>query len=313
MRLISYVNAYIKKKGFKHAFKRTLQRIVGVEDQEEEIKTLYYFLNHVVDITQLPPTKDEGLRNLQVGDSLLLGIFDKVCRKHSINYWIDFGTLLGMERHKGFIPWDDDMDVSMLREDYGRFITSTKSDFDRYGIDIIQYPGWIGLGYRHKETGIWLDVFSRDKYYITREYNDEIDLLKRKISHYKKKYEIPRATLNPELLAERRRRIIGEGEGDNCIYYLSLEFNLPRIICHDQSWIFPLKRGLFEGIEVNIPNNVDASLRQTYGPKYMEFPKHGVEKHDLGRGALSTWAANSGTDMKEIICKLRSIYNSIEG
>ena len=64
----------------------------------------------------------ERTRAIQKIDLAIIREFDRVCRKIGVHYFICGGTMLGYMRHGGFIPWDDDMDVGMLRSDYDRFL-----------------------------------------------------------------------------------------------------------------------------------------------------------------------------------------------
>lgn len=69
------------------------------------------------------------LKNLQLD---ILDYFSDFCKKHQLSYWIDCGSLLGAIRHKGYIPWDDDIDVGMLRPDYDQCMRLFNKESKRY-------------------------------------------------------------------------------------------------------------------------------------------------------------------------------------
>ena len=70
----------------------------------------------------------EMMKRAWAAQLVVLSEIDKVCKKHGIKWFVDSGTLLGAVRHKGFIPWDDDVDIAMLRPDYNKFITVAAKD-----------------------------------------------------------------------------------------------------------------------------------------------------------------------------------------
>lgn len=125
--------------------------------------------------------KADDLQSLHKVLFELLAELDRVCRKNNIEYTLSGGTLLGAVRHGGFIPWDDDADVSMRRIDYDRFCKACVSELDDkrffwqdnttdpeypWGYGRLRRKGteFVRIGQEHMKmkTGIFIDVFPND-------------------------------------------------------------------------------------------------------------------------------------------------------
>lgn len=114
------------------------------------------------------------LREIQMN---ILSYVDKICREHDIHYSISGGTLLGAVRHKGYIPWDDDIDIMMTRENYIKFETifpkcankqyclfsnSKDKDFCQPYLNVADVRTYYDMPGYPKNMGVNIDIFPVD-------------------------------------------------------------------------------------------------------------------------------------------------------
>ena len=67
-------------------------------------------------------TNDDTLQHIKDVEMLILKDFISICDEHNIDYYLFYGSEIGAVRHEGFIPWDDDIDIAMFRDDYEKFL-----------------------------------------------------------------------------------------------------------------------------------------------------------------------------------------------
>ena len=123
---------------------------------------------------------EEELKEVQAVEKEMLVQLINICQKYNLKYYIAYGTLIGVVRHKGFIPWDDDIDVLIPRKDYDVFINIAQKELPQYMFvqNEITDPDYLG-GFtkirnsnttfieinnmkRRMNHGIYIDVFPLD-------------------------------------------------------------------------------------------------------------------------------------------------------
>lgn len=234
----------------------------------------------------------------------MLCFVDKISRENNIPYFLSGGTLLGAVRHKGFIPWDDDLDIVFLKKDLKRIHKILKSHLsDKYRLQandtdanyMAPYEKLRLLNTEIKETN------TNDKYYKYKGIYIDLFFLEpaipscHKISEYIQRVIMFFANKIPakNLILKFLLRLIFLLS--HKLFFPLLSF-ISSLLSKDmisyplgsffqtqfkKEWIFPLKEIEFENLKFYAPNNIDEVLKAQYG-NYMEIPsKDKIKMHVL--------------------------------
>lgn len=251
----------------------------------------------------------ENLRALQLAELDMLIELDRICRKHQIDYIIDAGTLLGAVRHGGFIPWDDDIDVRMLRPDYDKFCEVCKTELGeqfflqnhetdmgyRWGYARILKNGTVyrrvGQDKMTARNGVFIDVFPNDNlpesFWAYKECTI-VSWLCRKILYSEVGVRNGKGKLRR--FGFFLLNLLPKEWGHKGMRYLTNKYRnreAKRVRCFGwgskeetggflKEWNIETKDILFEGLTVRAPRDIEGFLVYSFGEDYMQYPP--VEK-----------------------------------
>lgn len=240
----------------------------------------------------------EELKEIQLD---ILANVDLFCKENKIHYWLDSGTLLGAIRHSGYIPWDDDIDIGMLRKDFDNFISTFNKESSRYKVICNElqgdcyYPYAKVLDrkttlYEPDEGGIKLsvniDLFVYDvtpdekrakKQYDWRDWFKDLNVIQYRLFRSKEWYKrIPQILLYYVLklypkgyFASKIVKNSKKYDGTDAKYVGNFTAE-SRMLCEQSVFdSFIMKK--FEGKEYPVPVGYDAWLEAFYGD-YMKLP-----------------------------------------
>lgn len=243
----------------------------------------------------------------------LLKVYIDICEKNNLRYYFTGGALIGVLRHKGFIPWDDDIDVGMPRKDYEKFLKILNNDMPKgYGIcNRFTDPNWhfamsqfidleseieINLAETPRKAHIWIDVFPLDglpnnkiirwlrvKNILFHRYLVQIAHIGTQVDIHRKRPFFEKVVINffkivsigklldSEKILSHMEKILKKNDFYESKYVGNMLGRYREREVVPQKYFGEPQKGLFESIEVNIPEKSHLLQQALYGD-YMKLP-----------------------------------------
>lgn len=261
--------------------------------------------------------------DIQKIELIILKEVINVCKKYKIEYFITGGTLLGAVRHQGFIPWDDDIDIGMTKENYIKFVQIARKELTSpFYLQTIEDSSAYSLPFakvRMENThvkevfsenvdvgdGIWIDIYIYDRVKKRIAVNRGIGLILRlfaRINLIKNKYSpgnlskkrsakiingiiqmCPISSLHARLLFLNSLNVLFRESHHKTDYFVERDNQFEGKFVFPVEDILPCREIEFEGIKVMAPYNPYNYLERAYGD-YMRLPK---EEDRIGHRSIS--------------------------
>lgn len=251
--------------------------------KERQENVFYQYKKDKIDITKVPPAQGL-LRDIQLANLALLKELAYVCEKNNFKYILDAGTLLGAVRHSRFIPWDDDIDILMFREDYEKIVSAFKNTtrnsdiYAEYHRDKDTNSQYF-IKIKHKKCPfLGVDIFPLDSYGKHLSLKEQLiatNKICKILKHLKKE-------INPNISNKETKTILTKtmkekillssaNEIGDFVYGVDFAHKLKNWFL-DRDIVLPLRKIQFEDSKYTTVNKPKEFLKNIYGD-YMKYPK----------------------------------------
>lgn len=248
---------------------------------------------------------EQDLRDLQMEGLRILKCVDRFCEEKGLTYYLAEGTLLGAVRHQGFIPWDDDVDILMPREDYDRFVQEWgehsidqcvllhQTTYDKYYLPFAKIISRAPTGFRSFQRitperfhGPSIDVFPLDhgvafndpaQLKTCRKLRRVRNILLTKVGYIKnkkkrRKYWLRSKLFSHDYLFRKLYQLSTENSSENSEYLVNFASSyLVDKECFPKEYFGKPVKAPFEDALLSVPQNADKILQRIYGD-YMQLP-----------------------------------------